>query len=109
VSVSKRILFGNDPADDNARQRLAEETRAFLEPFKFKIPARRKNRLGLGPYWDPFWRSSLSSAAKELDIKIVHINDQVCTASQAEADAVRSRAEVIHQARLASASGSVRR
>jgi hypothetical protein len=49
MSMSKRLLFGDNPADDAARQRLAEETRQFLERFKFTIPTRRRNRLGVGP------------------------------------------------------------
>jgi hypothetical protein len=54
MSVSKRILFGDDPADDEARSTLADSTRHFLEPYKFKIAIRRRNRASVPPYWDPF-------------------------------------------------------
>ena len=50
MSLSKRILFGDDPADDEARAQLHEKTLKYLEPFKFKIPTRRRNRLGIGGY-----------------------------------------------------------
>ncbi len=63
--MSKRLLFGDDPADDAVRQRLADETRQFLERFKFTIPTKRRNRLGVGPHWDSAWGSSLRSAADD--------------------------------------------
>ncbi|WP_441255674.1 hypothetical protein [Tardiphaga sp. 285_C5_N1_2] len=62
MSMSKRMLFGNDPVDDHIREKLRKDTEEFLEPFKFKIPTRRKNRLGRGPHWDPYWRSCLTAA-----------------------------------------------
>jgi hypothetical protein len=100
VSLSKRILFGNDPADEGARQQLREETARYLDGFKFKIPTRRRNRLGVGPHWDPFWPSSVMAAAKELNVVTVQINDQVCTRTQAHSDAVRVRAQAIHQTKV---------
>jgi hypothetical protein len=105
MSMSKRILFGNDPADDHIREKMREDTIAFLEPFKFKIPTRRKNRLGRGPHWDPYWRSCLTAAAEELGVEKVHINDQLCVRTQAEAKVVKSRAEALHQVRLSQLSG----
>lgn len=100
MSMSKRLLFGDNPADDAARQRLADETRQFLERFKFTIPTRRRNRLGVGPHWDSAWGSSLRSAADELSVKGVQINSQFCVQTQADATAVRALAEAIHQAKL---------
>jgi len=99
MSLSKRILFGNDPANDEARQRLREETRRRLSLFTFKIPTRRRNRLSLSPYWDPTWQTSLTTAAEELAIETVFINDQMCARAQEETDAIRTRAESIHQAK----------
>jgi hypothetical protein len=98
--MSKRLLFGDNSADDGARQRLADETRHFLERFKFTIPTRRRNRLGVGPHWDSAWGSSLRSAADELNIEAVQINSQFCVQTQTDATAIRARAEAIHQARL---------
>ena len=97
MSWSKRILFGNDPADEAVRQHLANEMRDRLAPFTFKIPTRRRNRLKYWPYWDPCWRASVYRAAKELNFETVNINDQVCTKTQAEADAIRTLAEAIHK------------
>jgi hypothetical protein len=100
LSMSKRLLFGDNPADDVARQRLVEATQKFLEPFTFKISTRRRNRLAAGPYWDTAWGSTLRTAADDLDIKAVQINSQFCVRTQAEADAIRARAETLHQASL---------
>lgn len=102
MSYSKRLLFGDDPADDGARQRLAELTQQRLEPFKFKIPTRRKSRLQFGPYWDGAWRSIVADAAKMLKIDSVQINDQRCFKTQDDADAVKALAEQSHQARMKS-------
>ncbi|QQN66756.1 hypothetical protein JIR23_14245 [Bradyrhizobium diazoefficiens] len=102
MSLSKRILFGDHPADDGARARLREQTLKRLELFKFKIPARRRNRMGMGGYWDSIWPGSVQSAADELNIDTVQINSQVCTKSQGEADAISARAKEIHQERAKS-------
>ncbi|WP_247392037.1 hypothetical protein [Bradyrhizobium sp. 35] len=96
--MSKRILFGNDPADDPIRERMRKGTEAFLEQFKFKIPMRRRNRLGRGPYWDAYWRSCVTAAAKQLDIEAVQINDQMCVNTQAHAVAIKNRAVELHRA-----------
>ena len=99
MSLSKRILFGNDPADDEARSRIHENTLKYLEPFKFKIRTRRRNRLPIGGYWDTIWPGSVQSAADELNMQTVRINSHVCTKTQAEADLVSARAEEIYRAR----------
>ncbi len=99
MSLSKRIFFSNDPADDEARRRLDEQTRRRLSPFKFKIPTRRRNRLSTSPYWDPMWQASLIAAAKELTVETVFINDQMCVRTREEAEAIRARAEAIHRAK----------
>jgi hypothetical protein len=98
MSLSKRILFGDDPADGEARARLYEQTCKHLEQFKFKIPTRRRNRLAIGGYWDAIWPGSLQSAAKELNVQTVQINSQLCTRTQPEADSISARAEVIWRA-----------
>src|SRR5712691_11261559 len=82
MSLSKRILFGDDPADREARARLDEQTCKHLEQFKFKIPTRRRNRSAIGGYWDAIWPGSLQSA-KELNMQTVQINSQLCTARDA--------------------------
>ncbi|QWG18794.1 hypothetical protein KMZ68_02555 [Bradyrhizobium sediminis] len=98
MGYSKRVLFGDDPADDEARQRIAQSTANYLAPFTFKIPTRRKNRLKIGQYWDGAWPSIVAEAAKALNIESVQINDQRCFKSQEEADSVKALAEQNHQA-----------
>ncbi|NPU11367.1 hypothetical protein HL666_11375 [Bradyrhizobium sp. 83002] len=98
MSYSKRVLFGDDPADDEARRVIAQSTANYLAPFTFKIPTRRKNRLKIGPYWDAAWSSMVAEAAKALNIESVQINDQRCFKSQNEADAVKALAEQNHRA-----------
>ena len=43
---------------------------------------------------------SVIAAATELNVQTVNINNQVCMRSQAEADAVRARAEAMHAKKL---------
>ncbi len=100
MSYSKRVLFGDDPADDAIRQQLAQRMEQWLEPFKFTIPTRRRNRLNVGPYWDSSWPSVIASTAKELKIDFVRINDQLCFKTQAEADAVKALSEKRHWAEI---------
>jgi hypothetical protein len=111
MSYSKRILFGDDPADAAVRAQLEDKTRAHLAAFTFKIPVRRKNPLP-GPYWDPRWRVALDRAVRELAVRVVNINDQVCASSQADANAIKAKAEVLYQVDLSEArsiiSGSAR-
>lgn len=99
MSYSKRILFGNDPADDAIRAQLQARTEALLKPFTFKIPTRRKNP-SPGPHWDPRWRWALHRAVGELGIETVNINDQVCARSKAEADSIKAKAEALYQEAL---------
>jgi hypothetical protein len=55
VSYSKRVLFGDDPADDAIRQQMAQRMEQWLEPFKFTVPTRRRNRRNVGLCWDSWW------------------------------------------------------
>jgi len=108
MSFSKRILFGNNPTDDHLRKRLADLTLGRLKHFQFKVSLRKRNRTGFGPHWDPFWRSSVHEAAAELKIETVNINDQACTKTQAEADAIKLRAELVHKAKVEAFMASIR-
>jgi len=101
MSISKRILFENDPRDDHIRRELSEKAARELAPFVHKIGLRRRNRFGKKPHWDPSWRLSLTSAAAELDKQHVIINWQVCFLTQADADETRTRAEELYNQRLA--------
>jgi hypothetical protein len=100
MSYSKRILFGDDGADDGIRQQISQRTRLQLEAFKFKIPRRRRNRLNVGPYWDSWWPSIIESAAKELKIEAVRVNDQLCFKTQVEADTVEALSEKRHRTQI---------
>jgi len=101
MSLTKTILFGNDPAHDGIRQTISEAAARRIAAFPFSIPTRRKNRLGRGPYWDPFWPHSVSSAAKELGIETILVNSKCCTQTDNEARAIRDRAEAIHKNQIA--------
>jgi hypothetical protein len=103
MSLSKRILFGDDPADDAARAALRERARRLIELFTFRIPTRRRNRLGIGPYWDPNWPGCVYRAAKELKVEHITINSHVCTQTQADADSIVTQAEVLYKASVESA------
>lgn len=103
MSLSKRILFENDPADDAARALLHERARQTIELFTFKIPTRRRSRLGIGTYWDSIWPSCLHRAARELNLEHVTVNSHVCTKTQADVDSIVAQAEVFYKTRAESA------
>jgi hypothetical protein len=100
MSFSKRILFGNDPQDDDIRRELAEITTQKLIPYVHKIGLRRRNKLGQKPHWDPFWESCLISAAKELDKEYVLINSKICFLARTDAEEVKDRADELHKQRI---------
>ena len=101
MSLAKRILFGNDPGDDAIRRRISEAAGRRIAAFPFTIPTRRRNRLECGPYWDPWWRSSLAAAAEELGIETIRVNSKCCTRTRQEADVLQSRAEILHDEKVA--------
>jgi hypothetical protein len=101
MSLTKGILFGDDPAHDNIRRAMSEAVARRIAAFPFSIPTRRKNRLRHPPYWDPFWPSSVSSAAKELGVETILVNSKCCTRTKEEADAIRFRAEKIQAKKIA--------
>jgi len=102
MSLSKRILFGNDPADGAARAHLYEQARQVVELFTFTIPTRRRNRLGIWPYWDSIWPGCVHRAADQLNLEHVTINSRVCTKTQADADSIVAQAEALYKARAES-------
>lgn len=99
MSYSKRVLFGGDPADDGARIAIAVAAAKKIDEFRYKIPMRRKNRLGNTPRWDPFWPNSIERAAKELGIAYIQVNDQICTRTREEAARVKEKAELLWEQR----------
>jgi hypothetical protein len=101
MGLAKTILFGDNPAHDGIRRAMSEAAGRRIVAFPFLIPTRRKNRIRQGPYWDPFWPSSVSSAAKELGIETILVNSRCCTRTQEQADTIRSRAEKIHAEKIA--------
>lgn len=94
MSMSKRLLFDRNPLDEPVRERMRREAAAFLEPFKYRIALKRRNRAA-HPYWDVSWRMSVSRAARELGFEVVTINDGLFTREMSERDAILARAEVL--------------
>jgi hypothetical protein len=101
VGLTKTILFGDDPAHDAIRQAMSDAAANRIAAFPFSIPTRRRNRIRQRPYWDPYWPSSVSSAAKELGIGTILVNSRRCTRTKEEADAILFRAEKIHAQKIA--------
>lgn len=95
MSYSKRVLFGDDPADDAARIAIAASAARTIDEFRCKIPMRRKNRLSTAQRWDPVWPNSVTRAAKELGIDYIQVNDQICTRTREEAARVKEKAELL--------------
>ena len=100
MGLTKRILFGDDPAHDGIRQKWREAAAERIAAFAFPIQTKRKNRLGRGPYWDPFLPSAVSAALKELGIEAIIVNERYCVRTTERARAVRDRAEVLHKERV---------
>ncbi|MEY9103762.1 hypothetical protein ABIA24_006735 [Sinorhizobium fredii] len=84
-----------DPADDAARALIKANREQTISEYRFKIPLRRKNRLGAGVKWDPIWPNSVKQAANELNIEFIQVNDQARTRTREEADKVSKLAESI--------------
>lgn len=101
MGLTKRILFGNDPAFDGTRQAWREAAAKRIAAFAFPIQTKRRNRLGRGPYWDPFWPSAVTTALKELGIDALVVNERYCVRTDVQARAVRGHAEAIHKRRIA--------
>jgi len=93
MSRSKRILFGDDPADDAARTAIAIAAARMIGEFPCKVATRRKNRLGSAPRWDPFWANAVTRAARQLWIEVIQVNDQICARTQDEAAKIKETAE----------------
>jgi hypothetical protein len=100
MGLTKRILFGDDPAHDGIRQERREAAAVRVAAFAFPIQTKRKNRLGRSPYWDPFWPSAVSAALKELGIEAIIVNERYCVRTIEQTRAVRDRAEAIHKKRV---------
>lgn len=94
MSLSKRYLF--DPAFAPQRQAAAE---AAVAAFPHRLPARRKNRVSALRRWDPFWEDAISSAAGELGVEHIRVNDGICFRLATDRDRVRARAEVLWRER----------
>jgi hypothetical protein len=80
------------------RRQFFERARQVVELFTFKIPTRRRNRLGVGPYWDSIWPSCVYRATKDLKLDYVAINSHVCTKALADAQSIVAQAEVFYEA-----------
>lgn len=50
MGLTKRIFIDKDPAYEAERRKLTEAWSAHVSEFAFRIPLKRKNRLGSGPY-----------------------------------------------------------
>jgi hypothetical protein len=103
MSMTKRILFGNDPRDDAVRERMRAETSNYLSGFPHRIAMNRRNPTG-ATHWDTSWRMSLEAAARELQLEVVRINGGMFTREEAQRDSLRSRAEAIWTSKRASRS-----
>jgi hypothetical protein len=100
MGLIKKILFGDDPAHDAIREAWRKAAADRVAGFPFPIQTKRKNRLGRGPYWDPFWSSAVATALKELGVEAIIVNERYCVRTREEARGVRDRAEAIHKERI---------
>lgn len=95
MSLSKRILFGDDPEFEPARAELAGHGKALRAEFTYRLQGRKRWK-GPGPqYWDPFWGGALQAAIRELDLASRNINEGVFFQSEQDLRAAKARAEAI--------------
>jgi hypothetical protein len=94
MSLSKRILFGNDPRDQAARDRMRSATSDYLREFPYRLPMKRK--ASSGPrYWDNFWPLSVSMAVRELGYDVIQVNGGLFAREREHIEAIKTRAEAI--------------
>lgn len=98
MSLTKELLFGENPLFDKDRERLREQAAATVA--KFPIPLRGK-RKGADGKWSPHWDVSVVQSAKELGIQYIRVNSRFAFQTQADKTAVTERAESIWQANVA--------
>ena len=98
MSIGKRMLFDPDPEFAQQRQ---EEARTAIDAHPHRIPTRRKNKAAHGPRWDTLWESAINSAAAELRVSCIRVNDGMCFEHEIDRDRVRVRAEQLWQERHA--------
>jgi hypothetical protein len=101
MGLMKTILLGDDPAHDGIRDVWRKAAADRVAKFPCPIQTKRKNRLGRGPYWDPFWRSAVATALKELGVEAIIVNERYCVRTCDEARGARDRAEAIHKETIA--------
>lgn len=101
MSLTKKILFGEDSADEEIRQIWRDAAAEHVAALPFAIQTRRKNRIGHGSYWDPFWPSAVSTALKHLGIESIVLNGRHHVRTQEQARAARDSAEAIHKKKIA--------
>jgi hypothetical protein len=101
MGLIKTILFGDDAAHDGIREAWGKAAADRVAEFPCPIQTSRKNRLKRGPYWDPFWRSAVSTALEELGVEAIIVNERYCVRTREEVRQVRDRAEVIHKEKIA--------
>lgn len=94
MSMSKRLLFGRNPLDDQARERMRLETSDYLAEFPHRLAMKRKAGQG-ARNWDAGWPRSIEQAVHELGFEVVRVNGGMFTREQTERDLIRARAEEI--------------
>lgn len=97
MSMSKRLIFGRNPLDAAARDRLRSQASDYLEEFPHRLAMKRKGGMGTR-YWDARWPMSVEQAVRELGFEIVRVNGGMFTREKTERDEICARAEEIWQA-----------
>lgn len=92
MSMSKRLLFGNNPLDDGARKRLAESAAEYRQQFRYRLPMKRKATSG-SQYWDRLWPISVERAVRELGYDVLRVNDGLFARDAEHIEAIKRRAE----------------
>lgn len=98
MSMSKRILFDNDPKHDEIRAEIRRRNSEFIEQFQYRVPDTKFKIKDGKRRKDAFWGYALSTALKEVTVEFVTVNGGVFFMSEQERDIVLKRALNIYEA-----------
>ena len=98
MSMSKRILFGNDPQHDEISAEIKRRNWEYVDQFPFRISSMKfKNKDGKRRK-DVFWDYALMKAESSVKTESVRVNGGVFFRTEHERDAVLKIAAEICEA-----------
>lgn len=98
MSMSKRIMFDDDPRHDEIRAEIKRRTWDYIDQFKFRIQGSKLKMRDGKRRKDAFWGYALHRAVRELNTECVSVNGGLFFRTVQERDAVLKLANTIYEA-----------